>query len=147
MIRAVFDTNIVISGSLWSGSPHLVMQTALDGLVKPIISEAMLDELKDVIERPKFAGRLALLGKTVPQVVEDYLRIAEVIEVEVVEPTITLDPDDDQVLACALSGGAAYIVSGDPHLLDTRAYKNIPILGASDFLVLLEMRDDETDGK
>ena len=34
-------------------------------------------------------------------------------------PVIERDPDDDHVLACA--------VSGDSHLLDLKAYRNIPI--------------------
>ncbi len=137
MIRAVFDTNIVISGSLWVGTPHLVLQSAKEGQVKPLISEAMLDELKDVIERPKFAGRLALLGVTAEQVVEEYLAIAEVVEAEPIAPTILADADDDQVLACALSGHADYVVSGDPHLLEIKHHKTIAILSAGAFLVVL----------
>lgn len=145
MIRVVFDTNIVISGSLWSGTPHHVLQLAEQGQVKPLISETMLDELREVIERPKFLGRLALLGKTAAQVVEDYLILAAVIEVESIEPTISADLDDDQILACALSGHADYIVSGDPHLLEVERYKHISILTASDFLALLAEQDGEAD--
>lgn len=105
--------------------------------IKPIISETMLDELKDVIERPKFGDRLQLIGKTSAEAVESYVAITEVVDAGTIDRTIIADEDDDQVLACALSGHADYIVSGDPHLLDIKQYKNIPILTASEFLALL----------
>jgi putative PIN family toxin of toxin-antitoxin system len=138
MIRVVFDTNIVVSGTLWRGTPYLVLQMAETGRVKALISEAMLDELKDVIERPKFNTRLTLLNKTSTEIVENYAAIAEVIEIESVERIVAADADDDQILACALSGHADYIVSGDPHLLEIKQVQNIPILAAHDFLTLLD---------
>ncbi|HVU14049.1 MAG TPA: putative toxin-antitoxin system toxin component, PIN family [Phototrophicaceae bacterium] len=133
----VFDTNIVVSGTLWRGAPYRAVQAAYQRQIKALISEAMLDELKEVIERPKFADRLNLLGKTSTEVVEGYAAITEIIEVESVEAVVNADADDDQVLACALSGHADYIVSGDPHLLTIEHYQNIPILAANDFLALL----------
>lgn len=105
--------------------------------IKPLMSETMLDELKDVIERPKFVDRLQLIGKTSAEVVEGYAAVTEVVDVETIERTVIADEDDDHVLACALSGHADYIVSGDPHLLDIKQYKSIPILTASQFLALI----------
>lgn len=130
MIRVVFDTNIVISGILWSGTPHLLMQMAVSKQIKAIISETMLDELEDVIERPKFIDRLKLIGKSSAEAVESYAAITEIVDA---------DEDDDHVLACALSSHADFIVSGDPHLLEIKHYKNIPILTASEFLALLSV--------
>ena len=138
MIRVVFDTNIIVSGTLWRGTPHLVLQAAGAGRVKALVSEALLDELKDVIERSKFSKRLTSLGITSTQVVENYAAITEAVEVEIIEQRVIADADDDQVLACALSGHADYVVSGDPHLLEIKQYQSIPILAASDFLALLD---------
>ena len=44
------------------------------------------------------------------------------------------DPDDDVFLRCAAVAGAAYVVSGDHHLLDLGAYADIPILTVREFL-------------
>ena len=46
---------------------------------------------------------------------------------------ISSDRDDDFVLVCAIDGEADYIVSGDPHLLDLKTYKRIPILSPREF--------------
>lgn len=43
------------------------------------------------------------------------------------------DPDDDMVLAMALTGNAECIVSGDKDLTDLKTFENIPILKPSEF--------------
>lgn len=134
MIRVVFDTNIVVSGYLWSGAPRRALNVVSEGRVSLLTSEALIDELKDVISRSKFGKRLELLNSTPQQIVTDFLKQAEIIEVAPIPRTITSDPDDDMVLACAVSGKAELIVSGDPHLLEQHTFKDIPILTVNEFL-------------
>jgi len=44
-------------------------------------------------------------------------------------PSVVIrDPDDDHVLACALTARAELIVSGDKDLLDLNTYQDIPSL-------------------
>jgi predicted nucleic acid-binding protein len=62
----------------------------------------------------------------------------------VVEPGLTLkviedDPADNRVLECAVAGGAAYIISGDDHLLRIKEFKEIVILRPAGFLTLLDL--------
>ena len=51
-----------------------------------------------------------------------------------ITPAIARDPDDDQVLACALSAQAELIVSGDHALLNLKTYHGIGIVDASEAL-------------
>lgn len=44
------------------------------------------------------------------------------------------DPDDNAVLSCAKEGDAAYIVTGDGHLLSLGAYEGIRIVTPAKFL-------------
>lgn len=134
MIRAVFDTNIIISGRLWSGSPRAALLAAYQGQIQLVISEAMIDELKDVISRPKFSKRLQTINQTADDIVTDHLRFTEVIEAVSLPPTVLADLDDDHVLACAVSGKTVYIVTGDPHLLRLKQYESIPIVTSNDLL-------------
>lgn len=46
----------------------------------------------------------------------------------------TADPFDNHFLACALSSGASFIVSGNKHLLSLKNFKGIPILSPQQFL-------------
>ena len=44
------------------------------------------------------------------------------------------DPDDDKFIACAISGRAKYIVSGDKHLLKESGYEGLKIVTPRQFL-------------
>lgn len=138
MIRAVLDTNIVISGLLWSGTPKHIIQAGKDGRYVSVASEEMLDELRDVIARPKFSVKLAGLGVKPDQIIAEYLKVVEIIEVEVLPETVSADSDDDMFIACAVAGNAKFIVSGDPHLLNLERYHQIQMMAASTFLAILK---------
>lgn len=43
------------------------------------------------------------------------------------------DPDDVKFLACALAGGAAYVVSGDRALLRASGFRGIEVITPGDF--------------
>lgn len=134
MIRVVLDTNTVISGTLWSGTPHKVMEAARSGIIKPVVCEEMLDELKDVLGRKKFSRKLETLEKTPNQIVTEYAQIADVIQTPTVIPRVSVDMDDDIFIACAVVGMAMYVISGDPHLLDIVQHETVKIVTAAAFL-------------
>ncbi len=133
-MRVVFDTNVVISGRLWSGSPKSALDAVYQNRATLLISEAMLDELKDVLSRPKFTRRLAQLEINAKEIVEDHLRFTEVIDASPLSSPASADPDDDLILACAVAGKADYVVTGDPHLLTLQKFEDISILTVTSFL-------------
>jgi uncharacterized protein len=56
VIRAVIDTNVVVSGLLSpAGNEALILLAIHQGLVRPCFSEEMLEEYAGVLARPKFA--------------------------------------------------------------------------------------------
>lgn len=139
MTRVVPDTNIVVSGLLWRGQPRRVLDAARDGIIELYTSPVLLEELEDVLKREKFAARLTAASVTVQDLIFGFSALARVIEAEPIEPVILVDPDDDAVLACALSADAEVIVSGDSDLLDLKEHKEIRILTATEFLTELAL--------
>ena len=140
-MRLVLDTNTVLSALLWRGTPYRLLQAIRNQhpSLQLYSSPVLLEELTDVITRPSFSQRLNSIGKTVRQVLADYIEIVELVEpLEI--PRIVRDPDDDHVLACALAAKAEIIVSGDKDLLDLREYQGIPILNTADALQRLEAK-------
>jgi putative PIN family toxin of toxin-antitoxin system len=101
-------------------------------------ASALLDELFDVLSRPKFVERLQIFNASPESIVEDYAALAEAVIVTEVLPVIAEDADDDQVIACAIAVRADYIVSGDRHLLALVVYNSIQILNAAQFMTLFE---------
>ena len=135
MIRAVIDTNIIVSAFFWGGSPRVVLNAARLRRFQMNTTEELIDELKEVVSRPKFANRLARIGETADSLLEnDYRALVEVVEPAKIEPFVLADFDDDALLACAVGGAADYIISGDHHLLDLEKYQNIQIWPVNRFL-------------
>jgi len=53
-VRAVIDTNVPLSGVLWRGTPHALIEQVRAGRLTLISSPALLAELGEIIQRPKF---------------------------------------------------------------------------------------------
>lgn len=60
-MRVVLDTNVVASALLWGGTPERLIQAAADEILELFASEALIAELAGVLERSKFAAKLAQL--------------------------------------------------------------------------------------
>jgi len=115
--RLVLDTNVYISGLLWTGIPHRLIRLAEATDVTLGTTPAIMEELREVLGRPKFRLRIRTLQTSVSKVMESLLSIVEVVQDSPIEPVIKRDPDDDKILACAIAAQADWIVSGDDHLL------------------------------
>jgi putative PIN family toxin of toxin-antitoxin system len=58
-VRAVIDTNVLLSGLLWCGAPHALIEHVQAGTLAMVSSPALLAELAEVISRAKFDEILA----------------------------------------------------------------------------------------
>ncbi|MBI1815160.1 MAG: putative toxin-antitoxin system toxin component, PIN family [Deltaproteobacteria bacterium] len=122
-----------MSALLWSGLPHRLLRRAEVGALRLVVSPSMLDELRDVLARPKFTARLAGLHTSAGEVLEAYAAVTTIIAEPPCVPVIAADPDDDRVLACALAASATWIISGDPHLLALQQYRGTRIVTPRQF--------------
>lgn len=64
-------------------------------------------------------------------------RGATIVSVRRVRRIVEEDPEDDLVLATALTGGASYVVSGDRHLLDLGRFEGVGIVRVEEMLRIL----------
>jgi uncharacterized protein len=134
-VKLVVDTNILISGSLWKGPPARLVSAGLAGQVQMFLSLPMLLELRETLQRPRFAQRLVGEGET-PESLAQRFRAAchDAIPARTIPPAELRDPDDVHVLACALGVQADAIVTGDRDLLDLRFFERIPIIDVAEAL-------------
>jgi len=129
--RIVVDTNALISRLLLPDSvPGRAVSKAVE-TGQLLVSEATMDELADVLSRPKFDRYISredrqlffrLLGRT-----------AELISV-VCRIQTCRDPRDDKFLEAAVNGSASLIVSGDADLLVLHPFESISIMTPNDYL-------------
>lgn len=139
-MRAVADTNTVVSGLLWHGVPRKFLDTARAGAISLYTSDALLAELVEVLPRKKLAKRVAASGMSVEELARRYALLAQRVIPAEIDPVVLADPDDDRVLACALGAQADLIVSGDPHLRNLKTYQGIPIVTAAEALTRIAQR-------
>jgi hypothetical protein len=66
------------------------------------------------------------------------MALSEVVDPPDTIPRICWGPDDDRLIACAVSGQVDVIVRGDDDLLTLERVGSIPILTAAQFLNTLE---------
>lgn len=140
MRRIVIDTNIVLSGLLWRGPPHVLLtHIGQNPGIQLFSSQALIDELADVLTRPSPAKRLKLINKTAHEVLVDYVRAVTVLQPQPLAQPVCRDPDDDEVLALALLAQAQAIVSGDNDLLVLQRFEGIAIITATQALQQMEV--------
>lgn len=126
-MRAVIDTNVLLSGLLWRGAPHELLEHVRTGSLGLVSSPALLAELELVIGRAKFDAILIRANTSREQTLAEVWQLAEVIEPPPLAVPVCRDPDDDAVLALALAAQVDLIVSGDDDLIALRHFQGIPI--------------------
>jgi putative PIN family toxin of toxin-antitoxin system len=121
--RLVLDTNVVVSGSVFSaGIPSRALLKAQGSLI--LASDATLLELVEVMNRLRFdryAERSIRQG-----LVAEYMKRCAMAQI----PTpirACRDPRDDKFLEVAVHGRADLIVNGDRDLLDLHPFRGIAI--------------------
>jgi uncharacterized protein len=133
-MRAVLDTNGVISALFWSGAPRKVMDLAHQGIITLYTSTELLIELADVLSRDKWVGKLETKHLTPADVIERYSALARTINASALAFPVSRDRDDDAVLACAIAAQAHLIISGDKDLRVLHPWQGIDILNPADAL-------------
>lgn len=139
-IRAVLDTNVVVSGLLWHGAPHALLDRVRDGTLTFISSPALLAELVEVIARPQFAAILARSNTSRERSLAEVRELTEVIEPPPLAEPVCRDPDDDAVLALGIAANADFIVSGDKDLLHLENFQGIAIVNPAEALRRVELQ-------
>ena len=112
----------------------MVLEHVRTGRIRCALSLPMLDELRDVLRRPKFG----FSADAAFQVVEELQAMCNIVFPQTSLTVVADDPDDDRVLECALEARADLIVSGDVHLLSLGKFRTIRIISPADYLAEMD---------
>lgn len=132
-MRAVIDTNVLVSGIHWAGPSEDVLHAWFLGKFELVSSAQIVGEFVAVME--KFE---------IPMNPDDILwwkslivQNSAVVEPEVTVDVVARDPEDNKFIEAALKGKAEYIISLDKDLLDVGSYQGIKIITPKSFLSIL----------
>ena len=133
-MRAVLDTNTIISAQLFSGIASQLVAVWQSGSFRPLLSREILDEYVRVMAYPKFKLSATEIRALIE---EEILPFVDTIRVRRrLRPPVS-DQDDHKFLECAVAGRAEYLVTGDKELRALGTYRGFTILNAAEFLSLL----------
>jgi putative PIN family toxin of toxin-antitoxin system len=130
--RIVVDTNVLLSRLLLpSSAPARAVAMATKNTI--LVSEDTMNELADVLARPKFDPYLTLQERQ--QFLRQLGRLAEFVPI-VSRVHECRDPKDDKFLELALNGRADLILTGDSDLLALNPWRGIAIVSAGAYVKL-----------
>jgi len=137
-MRAVLDTNVIVSAVLSPGSPpDSILRASRRGALDLVTSAPLLRELDDVLGRPRIAKRLGWTTEERASFITALADFAVIVAPKQKLQVIKADPADNRVLEAAIAGSVDYVVSGDRDLLALDSYEDIPIVMPARFTAIL----------
>jgi putative PIN family toxin of toxin-antitoxin system len=114
-LRAVLDTNVVVSGLAYPGSiPGRIVALWHQGGLDVVLSRYILDETARVLPR---LSRIKLNSSEIRDLVDSLVFLADVVEPDTAQDPDLRDAAEQQVLATLRASQANYLITGDKHLL------------------------------
>jgi len=136
-MRAVLDTNVLISGVISTGVPHEVLVAGFRGDYQLVVSVATLTEFRETLL--KYPEKFHMSEEDIQKEVETIRYFAEFVAPEEEITAVEDDPDDDKFLEAAVAGNVDYLVSGDSHLLGLDSFRGFDIVDPRTFYEYLEI--------
>ncbi|HUL16294.1 MAG TPA: putative toxin-antitoxin system toxin component, PIN family [Terriglobales bacterium] len=132
MVRAVLDTNVVVSAHLKpEGTQALILDLALSRYFRCFVSEALLQEYEGVLLRPRFGLPAGEIFRSLRK-----LRVVMTLVAPKKLLEVAADPDDNKVVECALEARADFVVTGNLAHFPKR-FQDIRFILPRDFLTIL----------
>lgn len=128
-MRIVVDTNVLISGLFWGGTPAEIIHAWAEGRIKVVCSAEIIDEYNQIARRLNPGLGNSQIDRFLSFLIGRF---------EIVRPNhwfkiILGDPGDDKFIDCAFHAQASMILSGDKHLLKLGNFGPIRILSPVHF--------------
>jgi putative PIN family toxin of toxin-antitoxin system len=132
-MTVVLDSNVVLSAFLYGGRPKQIFQMVLSGSIQLASSEALLNEIRGVLQRPTFG----LNKQFIQTMLSEYSGVAKWKEPAEHFSIVQDDPNDNQFIDCAVAAKADYLITGDKHLLKLAAFRVVKIISVDGFLEVI----------
>lgn len=140
--RYVFDVNAIVSALLFENSVPGRAFAAATERGDILISRPVIEELENVLLRPKFDRYLDRDDRD--QFLYAFVQAGTLIEIDE-EIRACRDPRDDKLLELAVCGKADCLITGDEDLLVLNPFRSIPVMTPAEFLASIPDEQADTD--
>ena len=127
--KVVLDTNVFVSALGWRSASREIFNECIKGKLELFISVEIFDEIKRVLNYPKFKFSRVEIDEFLDQILEVGSLVETKFKVEIIKD----DPSDNKFLECAIAVGADYLISRDPHVLKIKEFEGIKIISPEVF--------------
>lgn len=134
--KVVLDTNIVVSALIAKeGAPARIFEKLILGEIENYASKQIVNELREVFTRKEITKRTTKKARNfiLKHYINNSIQLATKIKVNAV-----VHESDNKFIETAIEAKAAYILTGDSHLLNLKQFKGIKIMTAKLFLAETE---------
>ena len=131
-MRIVLDTNVLIAAFIARGVCHQLLEHCVSHH-ELVTSEFILAEVRE-----KLVDKFNYTAEVTDDVIALLRSRMEVVVPEALDAPVCRDPDDDNILATAVSGNGQCIITGDKDLLVLKRFQRIDILAPNAFLAYEE---------
>lgn len=129
MIKAVLDTNILISSIFWKGPTRRIVNLAISNKIISVTSPEILEEAEAVL----YEDFPEVPYQRIEEIIRDILSYSQLIMIDEISVKGLRDIKDTKIIATAIKAKADYIVTGDKYLLVLKSYRGIQILNVKEF--------------
>ena len=137
MLRAVIDTNVIISGlQSNAGRSYELLQKLYEDAFIPVVSVPLVLEYEEVITRRLVPGVFS--KRDVDTFLDYFCTVSDRIKIHYLWRPTLKDPFDDHVLELTIAAGCNYIVTYNLKDFKGAERFGVKALRPSDFIHLLE---------
>lgn len=138
MLKAVVDSNVLVSGTILSrGNPYEILEAWRRSQFILVLSPDIIAEVEAVLRRPKIFKKYGVTESLLARLISALNLEALIIRPGPINPLPDIEPADLKFLACADASSADYLVTGDRALQNLKTYKAARIVPPRVFLTLL----------
>jgi uncharacterized protein len=135
-LRAVFDTNVLISAFAAEGLCSKLLERANKHDFMLYVSPFILEEFKRTLKI-----KIALSKREIKEalfILKEVVNIVDPNKQGIIVKNVCRDRDDDNILAAASACRADYLITGDRDLLELNKYRKTKIFKPRDFELLFQ---------
>jgi uncharacterized protein len=143
MIRAVLDTNVLVSGLTFrKGRQGAILDLWTERAFELVLSVHLLQETENTLANDYFVERF---GPNFESDILVAIKRAPITDLNNLVSGAATHSENDLILATALSGDADYLVTGDKQLLKLGSFEGVLVVDSRAFLEILDRADTAFD--
>lgn len=129
MIRAVIDTNVIVSAMLSKeGPPNVILSLSLRGFIMPVFNRSSMVEYGRVLRRPRFG-----FAVTQTTILLDTIEGTGLETQDGSWPEALPDADDGKFLVAAVAGDAV-LITGNLRDFPENRRRHVPVMSPRQFV-------------